>query len=270
MGVALLAAAFWLPSVGVVLLLVAVCGFGTWEFYRMLDVAKLPHFKMVGVLAGMMLIAATWWSLFSSNGQSANGEWLVLSLAVSAIFVRQFSQKDNPRPLETIAVTLLGLMYVPFLFNFFTKLLMTWGEADGRLLLLYLIAVTKCTDIGAYFVGCAIGRHKLVPRISPAKSWEGVFGGIATGVLASLVFIRLAGGFFDSVGLTYRDGLILGVLLAVFGVIGDLAESLVKRAAGVKDSGGLILGMGGLLDLIDSLLFAAPPLYVYVHWFLQP
>ncbi len=167
-----------------------------------------------------------------------------------------------------MAVTVFGIMYVSFLFNFFTKLMVSWGDGDGRILVLYLIAVVKFTDIGAYFIGCGFGRHKMFPRLSPAKSWEGSLGGVLTGLGASVVFFLITGGDLGVVRLAWPDVFALGLLLSVAGVLGDLAESLVKRAGGVKDSSNVIQGMGGTLDLLDSLLFAAPVLYVYARLFL--
>ena len=122
-------------------------------------------------------------------------------------------------------------------------------------------------DAGAYFVGCAHGRHKLIPRISPAKSWEGLGGGVAAGTLASLLYFWIFHGPLSSIRMNGWDAVVLGVLLSVIGTVGDLTESLFKRAAGVKDSGTYLLGMGGLLDVLDSVLFAAPTLYIYARLF---
>ena len=126
----------------------------------------------------------------------------------------------------------------------------------------------KFTDIGAYVIGCLFGKHKLIPRISPAKSWEGCFGGIALSVVGSLVAAALARPHWQRVSLGAGDAVALGLLLSLAGIAGDLTESLFKRAAGVKDSGRILLGMGGLLDVLDSLLFAVPMLYVYATFFL--
>ncbi len=262
---ALLAASWWLPSSGALVVLLVVGAAAQWEFYRLLDAAQIPNFKIVGVLGGLALIASTWWSC----GRMHGGDWAVLYGLTAIVFLRQFPQKNNPQPLITIAGTLLGVMYVPFLFNFFTRILRAWGDPQGRLLVIYLVAVVKSTDVGAFFVGCAIGRHKLIPRISPAKTWEGCIGGALTGMLASVLFQLFSRGDLGAVHMTLGDALILGALLAVAGTVGDLTESLFKRASGVKDSGRIVLGMGGLLDVLDSLLFAAPVLYIYAQFFLK-
>jgi phosphatidate cytidylyltransferase len=262
---ALLAASWWLPPAGALVVLLVVCAATQWEFYRLLDAAQIPHFKFYGLVGGLALVAATWWSC----GTTYDADWAVLYAITAIVFLRQFPQKHTPQPLVTIAGTLLGVMYVPFLFNFFTRLLRAWGDPQGRLLVIYLVLVVKSTDVGAFFIGCGIGRHKLIPRISPAKTWEGCIGGALTGVLASVLFYLFSRGDLGPVRMSLGDSLILGVLLATAGTVGDLTESLFKRASGVKDSGRIVLGMGGLLDVLDSLLFAAPALYIYARFFLE-
>jgi phosphatidate cytidylyltransferase len=184
--------------------------------------------------------------------------------------------------LPTIACTLLGVLYVPFLLMFLVWLSFRWTPTSGLAplsatatsLVLYLIVVVKASDVGAYFVGSSIGRHKMFPRISPGKTWEGLAGGLASGILASAVcfwFLRgrvtCTGSVeFGKLTLSFFHAWILGGLLAGIGVIGDLVESLLKRSAGLKDSGRLFPGMGGILDVLDSLLFAAPALYFYMRW----
>ena len=128
-------------------------------------------------------------------------------------------------------------------------------QEHGLLLLLYLVAVTKMTDNGALFVGRLWGRHKLAPKISPAKTVEGVCGGLVAGVLTAV----LAGPFCT--GGTLAISLIFGAIISSLAVLGDLAESAVKRGAGVKDSGSLMPGIGGVLDLMDSILLSAPAGY---------
>lgn len=260
-----LAAAKWLPLGGLVLILMVLVSIGMLEFYAMLDRARTPNYKIVGVLGGLLMVLATglW------GGQGRHPEILVLYAVIAAVFLRQFPQKNNPQPLETISGTLMGVLYGAFLLNFITRMLIEWPGVDGRLLVLYLVVVVKVSDVGAFFIGCSCGRHKLIPRISPAKSWEGCFGGMLFSVVGSLIFRWLAEGHWSVIRITIADAVGLGVFLAVMGIAGDLTESLFKRAAGVKDSGRIILGMGGLLDVLDSLLFAAPALYAYAQFFLK-
>ena len=153
-------------------------------------------------------------------------------------------------------------MYVPWLLNFIQKINFFPG-IDGRFYVLYFILVTKFSDVGAYCVGSLVGRHKMIPRISPGKTWEGFAGAIVVSTGASIAFAHLAGPRLA--GMTTPHAAILGVLLSVAAVIGDLIESLFKREAGVKDSGRFFPGIGGILDLLDSLLFNAPLMYLYLR-----
>ncbi len=281
---------FMLPSLVGVAILFLMAITGLLEFYSILRAANIPAFRILGTVAGVILLAATYWSLniqFFVSERPAD-LWkelplLVLTLIIFSIFLRQFPQKNNTQPLPTISCTMLGLVYVPFLIMFFFLLAFRWTPVapmaplspTAAWLLLYLVVVVKSSDVGAYFVGSLIGRHKLFPRISPGKTWEGLAGGLATGILASVLFSRLAHApgtdpgtiTFGRVVLGSLDAWILGAFLAAIGVLGDLVESLLKRSAGMKDSGCLFPGMGGILDVLDSLLFAAPALYFYLRWF---
>ena len=164
-----------------------------------------------------------------------------------------------------ISTTLFGLMYVPWLLNFIAKInyFPTLPDGDGAFFVLYFILVTKFTDMGAYAVGSLIGRHKMIPRISPGKTWEGFGGAIAVSVGASVVFAHLAKAHMP--GMTTMHAIVLGVILSIGAVVGDLIESLFKREAGLKDSGKMFPGIGGILDLLDSLLFNAPLMYLYLR-----
>ena len=172
--------------------------------------------------------------------------------------------KANPTGLLAISTTLFGLMYVPWLLNFIQAInFFPAIGGDGKFYVLYFILVTKFSDTGAYTVGSLIGRHKMIPRISPNKTWEGFGGAILGSVLASLVFWHFTNEHLA--GMTAVHAVILGVLLGAAAVVGDLIESLFKREAGVKDSGRFFPGIGGILDLLDSLLFNAPIMYLYLR-----
>jgi phosphatidate cytidylyltransferase len=259
LGGALLAAVFLLPPAGVLPLLLLILWFAMREFYALLDAREVPHFKGVGIASGMVLVGASWWARQAGCPYPDAVEPALLFGACAAVFIRQLFHTRTNRPWDSVAGTLLGVLYVAFLFNFLAKLLSNWGDADGRMLVLFLAVVVKFTDIGAYFIGCAIGRRKLLPRVSPAKTWEGVIGGVAVGMAAGWAMSLLAGERLPIRGVSVWT---VGFLLAAAGVLGDLIESQFKRASGVKDSGAMIQGMGGLLDVIDSLLFAAPVLYI--------
>lgn len=268
MAAGVLAAALWMPAWGIPWLLCAICAVAVLEFFHMLGAAGIPHFKYMGLFWGLMLIVATW-ELGVRTGQSPAVEVFILPMAVASVFLRQFPQKFNPRPLVTIAGTLLGILYVPLLLNFITRIALLGPPPAGRVWAMYMIVVVKLADIGAYTVGCSIGRHKLIPRISPGKTWEGCMGAVGAGVFGSVAYNALVTERLLPANLSLGHAVGLGAVLSVAGILGDLTESLFKRAAGVKDSGVLIAGMGGVLDVIDSLLFAAPALYVYLFFLLQ-
>ncbi len=269
MGAILLAAMFFLPTPWVLPVLLLLAWLALLEFYALLDASRIPHFKVVGTVCGLGLVTATWFALRSGLTWQQEAESFVLFLSMAYVFVRQILCRNLERAWDTMAGSLLGVLYVAFLFNFLLKLIVGWGPAnDGRWLLLYLIAVVKVTDIGAYSVGCTLGRNKLIPHISPKKTWEGLLGGLLAGLAASLLFVYFGQGMIGPFSFRWLDAVVLGLLLPVAGVVGDLIESILKRAAGVKDSGNYILGMGGILDVIDSLLFTAPFLYIYVRLFI--
>jgi phosphatidate cytidylyltransferase len=267
LGGAFLACVFFLPPLATLVVLLLAGGLALLEFYSFLDARGIPNFKMVGLYSGLILMGGTWVSIYYSTPWKNDAEPILLFLATAAVYLRHLFRRIDDRSMIAMAGTLLGIFYVCFLFNFLVRLLTVWGDVTGRFLLLYLVIVVKCTDIGAYFTGCAIGRHKLIPNISPNKTWEGCIGGVVLGVAAGYV-VYLLRRHVAPPGMTAEDVFILGVLLAIAGILGDLVESLMKRAAGLKDSGTMFLGMGGILDVLDSLLFAAPVLYVYARVFM--
>jgi phosphatidate cytidylyltransferase len=185
-----------------------------------------------------------------------------LILFVLGLCLRQFFSRSNTAGILAISTTLFGLMYVPWLLNFIQKINF-FPRVQGHYYLLYFVLLTKFSDSGAYAVGSLFGRHKMIPRISPGKTWEGFGGAILVSILASMLFVH----FFQSkmAGMNLGHAIILGIVLGIGAVIGDLIESIFKREAGVKDSGRFFPGIGGILDLLDSLLFNAPIMYLYLR-----
>ncbi|MDD5678340.1 MAG: CDP-archaeol synthase [Kiritimatiellae bacterium] len=277
LGAAFLLVANYAPSLTICALLCAIVTIALLEFYKLLDAMTIPSFRIMGVAVSILLIAGTWLTLtLKTRILAGEHELIILFIITIAVLIRQFPQKNNDQPLATMACTLFGILYVPFLFNYFTKLAFTWEGSSwidpigstGLLLVFYLIAVVKFTDIGAFVIGSRLGRHKLIPRISPSKTWEGFIGGVAVGLLVSLCVYFMLGGHFGVITMRIYDAISLGILLPVVGTVGDLTESMLKRAAGSKDAGRLIPGMGGALDVLDSLLFGAPTLYIYTKFLL--
>src|SRR5437762_4511004 len=241
-----------------------------WEFYGMLDHRGLPNFKVTGMVCGAVMLCGSFY-YFSHFGlaRSYDFETAVLLLFLLTVITRQmFARLRADEPLQTMAYTLFGLLYVLWLFNFMTKILYVVprspeGAVMGQFYVLYLLAVTKFSDMGAYLTGSVIGRHQMIPHISPKKTWEGFFGALAFSLLASLGMWKLMPGHLSALSLTHA--VVLGLLLGFAAVIGDLAESIIKRSTGVKDSGSFLPGIGGALDLVDSLLFTAPLLFFYLR-----
>lgn len=252
-------------------IMLTLAGLGLMEFYDLVEKRGLACFREWGVFGGLLLMGSTFCYLVGPLGVDADRapakagdfETSILVVFVLGLCIRQFVSQRNAAGLEAIALTMFGLMYVPWLLNFIQKINYFPRAGSGTFYLLYFIVVTKFSDVGAYCVGSLIGRHKLIPRISPGKTWEGLGGAIAVSTGASVLFAHLAGERLTGMNLTHA--VILGVILSVGAVVGDLIESLFKREAGVKDSGRYLPGIGGILDLLDSLLFNAPLMYLYLR-----
>ena len=258
-----------LVSDGIFILLVLVLALaGLAEFYGLAEKRGLACFKFSGLLGGALLMVGTFLELTGKIGTQGSParvndfETGFIILFVLGLCVRQLASKSNASGITAIAVTLFGLMYVQWLLNFVQKINF-FPNVDGKFFVLYFILVTKFSDMGAYLTGSLIGKHKMIPRISPGKTWEGFGGAIFLSTVSSLVFVHFLGG--KMFGMNWVHAVILGIILSSTAVVGDLIESLFKREASVKDSGGFFPGIGGILDLLDSLLFNAPIMYLYLR-----
>jgi len=252
------------------LFMVVLACVGLMEFYGLVEKRDLVCFKAFGILAGVLLMVGTFLhvtghlGIYDSPARVNDFETSFLILFVLGLCVRQFVARHNTAGILAISTTLFGLMYVPWLLNFIQKINFFPGIHDhGKYYVLYFMLVTKFSDSGAYAVGSLIGKHKMIPRISPAKTWEGFGGAIVVATGASLAFTHYFAAKMP--GMTPLHAIVLGVVLSSTAVIGDLIESLFKREAGVKDSGNFFPGIGGVLDLLDSLLFNAPIMYLYLR-----
>ena len=259
----------WEP--GFFLLLTTLGLLGLWEYYTMLEHKRLPNFKIIGMICGAVMSVGSFYAIRRFGPEHAQDfEVATLLGCVLVVFARQMFQRTRDlSPLETMAFTIFGLFYVPWLFLFVTKIVYlvprdAAGHVAGHLYVLWLLVVTKFSDMGAYLTGSLFGKHPLIPHISPKKTWEGFFGALAFstgGACGLLALLPQKLSYLKQV-----DAVILGVGLGFAAIIGDLAESIVKRSADVKDSGALLPGIGGALDLIDSILFTAPVLYFYLRF----
>jgi phosphatidate cytidylyltransferase len=250
------------------ILMMVISGFGLMEYYRIIELRGLRCYKWWGLAGGLLLMVCTFfylsgrWVKVSHPAKANDFEVCFLILFVLGLCVWQVVLGKKNNGFLSVSVTLFGLMYVPWLLNFIQKINFLPG-GHGPWYVLFFIIVTKFSDIGAYVVGSLIGKHKMVPSISPGKTWEGFCGAIVFSLLSGVFLVFYGGSRLGLINIA--NAMILGVLLGVSAIVGDLIESLLKREAGIKDSGQLFPGIGGVLDLIDSLLFNAPLMYLYLR-----
>lgn len=243
----------WFVGLGVV-----VAGLGAWEAYRMLASRGSRPFAVLGTLACSALAV-------SFAGTVAGLDPLVPVVAASAAAtIAAMALRESPDAmLDAASSTVFPIVLLGLPLGYAVALRSVPGE-NGSDLILLLIVCVAFADTGAYYVGRAFGRHRLAPTISPKKSWEGA-AGAAAGSLAGGALAHV--WFFQR--LSWSHAAAIAVLVCAAGIAGDLAESMMKRATGVKDSSALLPGHGGVFDRLDSLLFSAPLLYYYWRVFLE-
>jgi phosphatidate cytidylyltransferase len=240
-----------LPPWALTLLLIAVGSIALVELYQICFQSRSNRLVIaVGLAAFVLVVARDHMSLSLSTLLAASA--LIVSIAV-----RVLSSQTDHRWKDTLII-LLGVLYVGFPLG---TVVSSRSLPAGESLVLFLAVVTWASDTGAYYAGTLWGKHLLLPSVSPKKTIEGLLGGLALAVSAALL---AQWGFASQLSLS--DALILGVLVTGMGLLGDLFESVIKRRTGVKDSGGILPGHGGMLDRLDSLLFTAPTFYYYVAY----
>ena len=251
LGISILIVAVWfdqpLPWFTV---LAAIWGLlAVLEFYKLVNMAKVPPLTYFGLI----------WSLLFILSPHFNYNFLAPLLLISAIvlsLIWLLLHRRRKVVFISWAWTVGGIIYIGWLLSYFVALR---GLDDGRDWVFLALFTTFASDTTAFFVGRALGKHHLAPHISPGKTWEGAFAGVLGAIIVSLLLVNLL-----SLPLGYGGATLMGLLISVFGQLGDLVESLFKRNMGVKDSGKLIPGHGGFLDRIDSVLFAGIVVYYYV------
>jgi len=230
------------------------------EFYSFAKNKKFQPVIQIG-LAGCILYPLSVYAGIEYPS-AAILPYTILILTLFGSFLYFF--KKGKDPILNISITLFALIYLAIPLTTWLNVAyffdLSSGQ-EGRWWLLYLLAVTKITDMGAYFVGSSVGKHKLAPYLSPGKSWEGALGGVLFGIITSVIFHL----FSEEIPLkiTLFQSILLGLLLSIMGQVGDLAESLLKRDANLKNSS-QIPGLGGILDMLDSLVFTSPILYIFL------
>jgi phosphatidate cytidylyltransferase len=249
----------WIFVVIAVLALAA----GLFEFYSLTKKLELKADAAIGYLGATALVVA-----FIFDAPAKAPELLLATLAafvVTVLATQTFRfQPDFSKMLAGVGVTILGVLYLAFLGGFLISIRLGF-EGQPNLsthLLAFFFLVIMGADSGAYFVGRAFGKHKLAPKISPGKTWEGLVGGLIT----AAAFAALATWWFFP-ELPYKWSIPLAMVMAAVSVLGDLAESAMKRGSKTKDAANILPGHGGLLDRLDSLLFNAPVLYYFARFY---
>ena len=244
---------------------------GLLEFYGMVGANGLPRFKWLGLAGGVALVSVLFLhlsGLAKAPVSAAELELGILAILLLVLLGRRVFAHPAPPAFAMVGHTMLGVLCVSWLLGFMLKIFFyaaPQGAAfDGGYCLLFFILATKCSDIGAYSLGSLIGRHKMIPKVSPTKTWEGFAGAILLSTAAAMVMAHYWGAARLG-GMTLAHAAALGLVLAVGAVLGDLVESVFKRDSGVKDSGAFFPGIGGILDLLDSLLFNAPLMFLYLR-----
>jgi len=258
---------------GLYLLLAARC---VYEMVLLLRHRSLEVSLLLTTACTMTVVGSSWFVALTSDdfaaGTAALGPVaLVVTVCVLVLMLKAALTFHTPgRSLQTLGAELFIVNYVGLLMAVTAQLRWVAGEQAGYLVLGSLLIAAKCGDIGAYTLGRLFGRRKMVPRLSPGKTWMGAVGAILGAGLAALLWLQLATSQFNSEWTACRWywAVFYGAVIGTAGLIGDLCESLIKRDVGQKDSASLMPGFGGLLDLLDSILYAGP--VAYLLWNLIP
>lgn len=265
----LLAVAFMARQDWIFVMLAVAFGFGSaFEYFRLMKSdsgSRAFRLLGLGVCAGYWL-AAAWYVQRFHIPHPMSMDVAAIAIALQGAFILSYrGGLEGAQTLQRIFSTVFGVAYTAVLFGFMLRVVYFkpgFEPPGGVFLMLFFVMVTKFSDAGAYAFGVLLGKHKMIPKISPAKSWEGLVGAFVGSLLTAVVVLKC---FPEQLHpLTWMHGLILAPLLCCAGVAGDLAESVLKRCFVIKDSGHSLPGIGGILDLTDSLLFTAPVFYFYL------
>jgi len=252
-GIPLLIAVIWFGEPWFSLLVATWGLLAVLEFYRLVAAAKVPPLTYFGLIGALLFILSP----------HLDYDFLIPLLLTSIVIlplIWLILRPQKEKAFARWAWTIAGILYVGWLLSYLVSLR---GLDDGRNWVFFTLFATFASDTAAFFTGRALGRHHLARQISPGKTWEGGIGGILGAIIVSLLFILPTP---LSLHLNWGQAILLGLLVSIFGQLGDLVESLFKRNMGVKDSGKLIPGHGGVLDRMDSIVFAGIVVYYYLIW----
>ena len=238
---------------------------GLWEFYLLAKKLKLKPDAAAGYLAGVAIVTIAVLTQQNDPGVSILLiQFVIIVLTAVTLIAATLRGAPFDSMIASTGATILGVLYIPFLGSHLISIRTGFNQTLSTHLLSFFFLVLMGSDVGAYYVGRALGKRKLAPSISPGKTWEGAMGG----VVAALAMAALAHfWFFRELPLKYI--LPLAVIMTVVGILGDLAESALKRGAGAKDAANILPGHGGILDRLDSLLFNAPLIYYFARFYFQ-
>jgi len=262
-GIPLLVAVIWFgepwnPTLFTVFIAVWAL-LAAFEFYRLVTTSKVSPLTYFGLVCVLLFIVGRNPDALEPHFDIALITPLILSAAAVLSFIWLLARRQKEGAFAGWAWTMAGILYIGWLLSYLVSLR---GLEDGRNWIFLALFTTFASDTAAFFIGRALGRHPLAPNISPGKTWEGAVGGVLGAVLVSLFFV-LPTPLSLNPYLNWGQAILLGLLVSVFGQIGDLTESLLKRNVGVKDSGTLIPGHGGVLDRVDSIVFAGVVVYYF-------
>ncbi len=255
--IAVLGASILFNPVSFFALFAIITALAMWEFYKLLEASHIRVNIFLGIFTGVFCLLLTCLYALGYLGSV----WFLLVIPLISMIMVSELYRNSENPFHSIAFTLLGILYiaVPFslliLCGFPER---SWQGYEPTLVLGFFLLLWS-SDTGAYVVGITFGKHPLFPRISPKKSWEGLLGGS----IFTLIIAFIIAHFYKALPLT--DWLVIAVIICIFGIWGDLVESLLKRSLQVKDSGDLLPGHGGILDRFDSVIFSAPLVFLYLH-----
>lgn len=251
------------------IVLAVLAALAAWELFRMArETGALPLEPAGIALAALLPIAVHAQRLGIYTLSNTAIVTMVLLLFASTIWLRG----PTGKPLSSVAITVFGVLYAG-LFSYIYALRYhdyAVGAAAGTALVFLPVLLTWTTDIGAYAFGRTFGRKKLIPSISPGKTVEGAVGGLGLAIVICLLYVRFILMPYAQLGLTIQGAVLFAIVISVAAQTGDLAESLLKREAGVKDSSGIIPGHGGILDRFDSMLFVMPVAFLLLGRLLLP
>ncbi|HJP86072.1 MAG TPA: phosphatidate cytidylyltransferase [Gemmatimonadaceae bacterium] len=251
------------------ILLSVLAALAAWELFKIAQATGALPFDLAGIaLAALVPIAIHG----QRRGVYTLSLTLIIALALLVFAAAIWLRGPRGKPLSSVAITAFGVLYAS-LFSYIYALRYhdyAVGAGAGTILVLLPVLLTWATDIGAYIFGRTFGRRKLIPSISPGKTVEGAVGGLGLAVVICLVYVRFLLMPYAQLGMTMQGAILFGIVISVAAQTGDLAESLLKREAGIKDSSNIIPGHGGVLDRFDSLLFVLPIAFLLLRPLLLP